>query len=667
MLRLTCIVRGLAMALLLFCGVPAGAQPRSVPRGSERSEEALKLVERAITLFRLDRGRRDEALKLVRRAEKLAGNAWDRAQITTAGYLELSAMADVERLARIALSSDFMEAGSMKQRIMQEYLGRALLHRGEGKQAEEMLNRAARGLEEENRRNPELYYGCPFQALGELYYRRGEAAAGMRAFQKAADLERNDRKSQRLAAEASLDQGDLRTSIRYYQRTLALGDIPMHWIRYGAWLEVLQGLRRKARANATPFTPLELRLKAAAGLVVAPLVRQAARRLADTVGLGWLPGVWLRGMEQPLTRTAMALRVEAALRLLVRPLLPDELTWKISGGLANQVPRPPGGVERPAEFKGATDGKAPCVGLAVRFIIADFLDNAFSTSARGASDLLSLPDGTVPARDRPVLLAIKGYALLVRKAYKEAEAVFDELGRLPGARELVSVGRGHLAVVRQEYPAAVAMLQPAALLAEGRLASGPGAGSLRDRLLHRMSCLGMAWVLANQNKNAEAIAYYRRILRHSPNDLFALLGLGNSLSALAKFKRAEVHFRRVLILDSRNAFAHAEMGLLYYNRGEDAAAMTAFSTALKQDRENYTCPYEGMGLVYLRQGKLAEAKRNFKRAISLSPNIEYKKYNGLAKIYLKEGKTAEARRLLKKSIKNYPHDPEARRLLRKLD
>ena len=668
MLRVSLLTAALATALLLLSAARGDAREPPGTSDSSNDEAALKLVDRAKTLFRVDRRRRGEALKLVRRAEKISTPGWARAKIAAPGYLELSAMADVERLARQALDSGFLAAGSMDERIMQEYLGRALLHRGEKEQAEALLNRAARGLDDVNSRRPELYYGCPYQALGELYYQRGRATAGMRAYQKAADIERNDRQSQRLAAEASLDQGDILSASRYYLRALALCEHVLHRIRYGAWVEALQSLRRKERASAAPFSPLEVRLNAAAQLVGAPLLRLTTRRLADFVEMGWLSGARDRGLEQPLTRTAFALRLEAALRLLFRPILPDHLTWKISGGLASLIPRSPGVRGAPAPYGAAPTHHEPCVGLAVRFVIADFLDNAFTAASQGAEDLLTLPRGILPPRHRPVLLAVKGYVLLVRQQYEAAEAVFNELGNLNGAQELVNVGRGHLAIVRQDYPAAVGLLLPTALLKEGRLASmTPDSGSETVRLLHRMACLGMAWVEANQNRNREAIAHYQRILRRSPDDLFALLGMGNSLSALALFPRAERLFRRVLALDSHNAFAHAEMGLLHYNRGDDAAAMAAFSTALKQNRERYTCPYEGMGLVYLRQGKLDEAKRNFKRAISISPDIEYKKYNGLARIYLREGKVGEARQLLRKSMKNYPHDPEAGLLLKKLD
>jgi tetratricopeptide (TPR) repeat protein len=71
-------------------------------------------------------------------------------------------------------------------------------------------------------------------------------------------------------------------------------------------------------------------------------------------------------------------------------------------------------------------------------------------------------------------------------------------------------------------------------------------------------------------------------------------------------------------------------------------------------------------LLYLRQGKTAQAQQNFQKAIEINPSIEYKKYNGLAKIRLREGRIDEARRLLEQSVRNYPYDPEAKKLLQEL-
>ena len=173
----------------------------------------------------------------------------------------------------------------------------------------------------------------------------------------------------------------------------------------------------------------------------------------------------------------------------------------------------------------------------------------------------------------------------------------------------------------------------------------------------------MGWVSANTNKHELAMAYFDRVLARAPEDLFALLGKGNSLNALGMLGPAEKYLKRVLALDPDNQYATAELALVKFNRGDDAASEKLFLAALAEEPNRYTCPHEGLGMIYLRAGKLDKARASFDKAIKINPDIEFKKYNGLARIYIKEGKVERARALLRKSIKNYPYDGEARGLL----
>lgn len=602
-----------------------------------------------------------EALKLLRQAEQLAGKDALHFPAIAKGYYWARSMEDAERLLDRALASDRLAVGSMALRVAQEYKGRVLLRRGKEERAEALLKQAAAGLEEANERDPSLYYGCPYQALGELYYARQQPTAAMRALQKAADLEQDNSRSQFGAARAAVEIGDLPSASRYFLRALALCEAPWQGKVYQAWVETLVLLRRKVRAGMSPYDPVEVRLHFAAHLVGQPLVLWARQGAARLLGLSDA-----RGQGRSLAGASMARRAEVATAAVVTELLSNDAALTLGEAAGGVVRRFMGEQAAPAEP--GPDQRESNVRLAVGQAVEEFLDNEFSMAADVAGDLLALRGGQVPAAQRQTLLAVRGYTLLVNKAYTRAEKIFGQLDGSARARDFAGVGRGHLAIVRQDYASATRLLAPMVATGDAHLRDlGPGAEVTPDFwLAYRMACLGMAWATANQNDNEAAMTHYQRILRHRPADLFALLGMGNALTAARQMDRAELLFRAVLARDPRNAFAHAEMGLLHYNRGDDAAALNAFSMALRQDKERYTCPYEGMGLVYLRQGKLKKAQRNFERAISIAPNIEYKKYNGLAKIHIREGNYAAARRLLRKSLKNYPHDPEARRLLASL-
>jgi tetratricopeptide (TPR) repeat protein len=259
------------------------------------------------------------------------------------------------------------------------------------------------------------------------------------------------------------------------------------------------------------------------------------------------------------------------------------------------------------------------------------------------------------AGPRRVLL---GFVALLEKEYGAASALFKHARTEPGVGLGPQVGLGHVALTQKRYEEAGSYLAP--------VFESNSDGSAYSRLVHRMACLGMGWLLANQDRHEESIVYFDKILFENPNHLFALLGKGNAMNRLGKFDEAENLFSQVLQNDPTNPYAHAELAAVMLNKGDDATAEALFQRAAELGDRRYTCPHEGLGLIYLRQGKSNEAKAEFAKAIQANPDIEYKKYNGLAKIYIREGKIAEAEKLLKKSIENYPLDPEAKELLAKL-
>lgn len=271
----------------------------------------------------------------------------------------------------------------------------------------------------------------------------------------------------------------------------------------------------------------------------------------------------------------------------------------------------------------------------------------------------------VQARHR----VLQGFILLLKSNPEEAAKLFAKAGKQDRDDSGAEVGMGHLAIIRRDYLRARNRLLPA-VKKQGRLFGDPGrtltAAHPYPWLVYRMACLGMGWVAANQNKHTLALTYFERVLTHKKDDIFSLLGKGNSLNALNLLQQAERTMNRVLELDPKNRHAMANLALVKYNRDQDAEAERLFKAALKQGQGRYTCPHEGLGMVYLRAGRIAEAKASFNKAITINPHIEYKKFNGLAKIMIREGNYKKARSLLRKSIKNYPYDGEAKKLLTSL-
>ncbi len=293
--------------------------------------------------------------------------------------------------------------------------------------------------------------------------------------------------------------------------------------------------------------------------------------------------------------------------------------------------------------------------IQLRAAVFAFLAHDFKSAHRYCARTLKASKGSLEAR------TLQGYLLLLERKYAAARKLFDRGLRARPGDAGASVGLGHLAIIRKDYRQAARHLSP----------HGAASTAKQDRrtfqyLVHRMARLGLGWMHANQGKHDKALKQFAALLATDADDLFALLGRGSALTALGRMGQAASAFKAVLKLDPGNQYALAELGLVRLNRGDTAGAEKAFRRAMAQGDRRYTCPHEGLGLVYLRQGKVARARKSFERAIAINPDIEYKKFNELAKILIKQGERGRAIKLLKKSVENYPQDPEALLLLKKL-
>ena len=278
---------------------------------------------------------------------------------------------------------------------------------------------------------------------------------------------------------------------------------------------------------------------------------------------------------------------------------------------------------------------------------------------------LAQVEAAIAGEPRSYFEITRGFLLLLHRRHKDAERSFRDLATAEAEPMGVSIGLAHLAISQQRYPYAEPLLKQALdqwLQIDMSEVANPGYYDL----VHRMACLGLGWVHANQNRHELALPYFERVLSHRPRDLLALLAAANSLIALHDLPKAEEMVQRVLAEDPENPFGLSARALIAMDRDEQEAAEQDFRAALIRDKTNYTCPYEGLGLLYLKQGRIEEARKNLQRAIEINPDIEYRKFNGLARIYLDERRYDEAERLLRKSQQNFPNDDEAKDLLDEL-
>ncbi|MCO4773868.1 MAG: tetratricopeptide repeat protein, partial [Deltaproteobacteria bacterium] len=252
----------------------------------------------------------------------------------------------------------------------------------------------------------------------------------------------------------------------------------------------------------------------------------------------------------------------------------------------------------------------------------------------------------------------------------EAVATAQALGRLferdiDGAERSLSslagpdraVVEGHVLVARRRHDDARRLLSEALPTLE----EAP-----RGDVLRRLAWLGLGWAESNAGRYSQSLDWFDQLLAERPEHLLGLLGKANSLAWLGDGDGSEALLREVLAADPGNPYALAEIAGIQLDRGALDDAEASYRAAMETTGAGYTCPWEGLGLVYLQRGQLDEAAVHLEKAVAINPDIEFRKYNGLARIYLARGETERARQMLERSIANFPHDPEAKRLLDEL-
>lgn len=79
------------------------------------------------------------------------------------------------------------------------------------------------------------------------------------------------------------------------------------------------------------------------------------------------------------------------------------------------------------------------------------------------------------------------------------------------------------------------------------------------------------------------IQHYQEILRKDPNNLQALINVGNLYSDTGQDRLAIEHYRRALVLDPRNANVRTAMAICYRRRGDPDKAIEELKKAISID------------------------------------------------------------------------------------
>ncbi len=122
------------------------------------------------------------------------------------------------------------------------------------------------------------------------------------------------------------------------------------------------------------------------------------------------------------------------------------------------------------------------------------------------------------------------------------------------------------------------------------------------------------------------IEEYRTILAEDPDNLAALIALGNAYYDSGQWQKAIIIYDHALLVDPRNADVRTDMGTAYRNLGMCDRALAEYRLALQHEPAHLNARYN-MGIVY------AFDKKDFRSAIhvweeilKIAPNYPHDEY-----------------------------------------
>jgi tetratricopeptide (TPR) repeat protein len=113
-------------------------------------------------------------------------------------------------------------------------------------------------------------------------------------------------------------------------------------------------------------------------------------------------------------------------------------------------------------------------------------------------------------------------------------------------------------------------------------------------------------------------------------------------------------------LNPADASAHYNLGLIYQQRGDFAAATEAFERAVEIDSKEVDAHYQ-MGRIAREQGRLNEAIQHFERVVQLEPaHSQHEIWRETALVYYAAGQYRDALEMLDRFLNERPSDAQAR-------
>ena len=186
--------------------------------------------------------------------------------------------------------------------------------------------------------------------------------------------------------------------------------------------------------------------------------------------------------------------------------------------------------------------------------------------------------------------------------------------------------------------------------------------SYPDTLANSWNNLGL--LAAREGRTGEAVGYFQKALKLSPDHMIALDNLGGAYREQKRWDDARKTYERALEVNPNNAEANYGLGMVFAQNDDTARAFDSLQRALKL-RPVYPEALNNLGILYLRTQRRDEAVASFEECMRVAPAFD-QSYLNLARVYAIEGTPEKARAVLLELLKQHPGHESAQRMIEQL-
>ena len=165
-------------------------------------------------------------------------------------------------------------------------------------------------------------------------------------------------------------------------------------------------------------------------------------------------------------------------------------------------------------------------------------------------------------------------------------------------------------------------------------------------------------IIAHQVGKADlAIKLIENAIEGDPENSLFHSNVGEMNRILKRLDKAIYHGKLATKNNSKFASAHCNLGIAYFDRGDNKSAERCQKKALKIDGQMLPA-LNNRGSIYREQKELEKAVHWYKKALSVNPNY-LESLNNIGATLVDDNRAAEARPYLKKAVKLSPNYIEA--------